>query len=227
MYRLANRQIQIPNGFSFYLPELKWQPAPFQSFDTLVNQVLQKVNGNPVIAEKHRWPRDRAGVESWVDQYNAQVCKNMGWSKYIIDDEPASQSPKTLPPLHRNSRFARLVAGARTLADWLGSGGQPVNQEQAEGRAQVCVTCPRNKPGDLSTFFTEAASRVITSQLERRKELNLATKVDGNLGVCDACGCPLKLKVHVPIEHIVGKMSEETKKDLDPRCWILSEIKPT
>lgn len=223
MHRLKQRAMQIPNGLGFYLPELKWSPAPYSSFDSIVNQVIQKVQSNPAIADRHHWPKDRVGVENWVDRYNAQICANMGWTQYIIDDAPASLSPKSLPPLHRSSRFARLVAGARTLADWLGSGGNPVAVELAENRAGICVTCPENKPGDLSDFFTQAASDVIQTQLEKRKELQLSTKYDSSINVCNACGCPLKLKVHVPLEHILSKMGEGTREALDKRCWILKE----
>lgn len=224
MLRLKNRNLQIPNGMSFYLPELKWSPPKFASFDTIVNMVMQQVQSNPAVADKHKWPRDRAGVELWVDRFNAQICLNMGWKQYVIDDGPAaSDAPKSLPPLHRSSRFARLVAGARTLADWLGSGGQPVAIDLADKRAEICATCPANRPGDLGDFFTKAASEVIQSQLEKRKELQLSTKHDSSLNVCVACGCPLKLKVHVPLSHIAAKMSEETKAELDKRCWILKE----
>jgi len=41
--------------------------------------------------------------------------------------------------------------------------------------------------------------------------------------VCEACLCPMKAKVHVPIHHIKKHMKPEVQAKLDLRCWITKE----
>ena len=85
MLRLKSRQTQIPNGFKFYLPELKWQSSSnYPSFDSVVQQLQSVILANPALAQQHKWPTDRAGVENWVDLYNATMCARMGWTDFII-----------------------------------------------------------------------------------------------------------------------------------------------
>lgn len=106
------------------------------------------------------------------------------------------------------------------LLDWLGSGGKPAEQSLADSRAAICSTCPRNDGGDFTAFFTKPIADKIRTQLEIRGDLQLRTPHDETLTVCSACDCPLKLKVWVPMEHILAHTSEDTKTKLDPRCWI-------
>ena len=75
-----------------------------------------------------------------------------------------------------------------------------------------------------TSSFTIPTSELIRKQLSMRQDMALKTESDEKLGVCNACGCPLKLKVHVPASHIKKHTSEAVKRELDPRCWIPAEI---
>ena len=214
---LKNRQVQIPGGLQFRIPEVGFIAPPYQSFDTLVASVLRVVLANPKLAAKFRWPTDRAGVEVWVDHTNAMVCQQNGWKDYITvfrDLEP----PK-LPPPSGAHPLEALAAGAKSLAEWFGAGGEPVEKELALSRAKVCFNCPQNHPGDWGNWFSRSASELI------RKVCSLGTEYDEELGVCEACQCPTKLKVHVPIPHILNNIPADSKAALDSKCWILSEEK--
>lgn len=145
----------------------------------------------------------------------------MGWKDYIIGDDV----PKTSPRSNQWWAPSRAVAaGAATLSDWLGSGGKPVPQELANGRAETCAGCPKNMPGDWTSFFTLPAADLIRRQLAKRTELSVSTPLDDRINVCSACYCPLKLKVHCPIEHIQARMPDAVKNELAPDCWVLREI---
>lgn len=112
------------------------------------------------------------------------------------------------------------------LVEWLASGAEAVPQEQATGRGQVCAGCSLNEPGDLSNFFTRAASEAIRKALNTRREWKLETALDKKLGVCGACLCPLKLKVHLPIDRILAKILPESLDYIRanaPGCWLLKE----
>jgi hypothetical protein len=109
------------------------------------------------------------------------------------------------------------------LVEWLASGAEAVPQEKANARAAVCAKCPMNEKGDLLRFFTKPVSEAIRHALSLRSEWKLETPDDFRLGVCTACDCPMRLKVHIPIERIREKLKPEIKSRLHPDCWIPKE----
>jgi len=218
MTRLKDRNRQIPNGFRFMQPETGWKSSPFASFDTIVNGLIAHRRANPYHTQKFNWSTDYDGVALEVDAYNAFVCARMGWNDYITADE--TTPPKWVPPPSRPSVLKAAAAGAETLKSWLGDDGKPVDQDEADERAVVCLTCPQNQPAQLGDLFTVAAQAFIHKQLEHKNEMKLATAYDEKLGVCQACLCPLKLKVWTPMQHILAKMPPDVKARLDPGCWI-------
>ncbi len=221
MARLKDRQRQIPGGFKFALPDLNYTSTPFASFDTILNAVWTIIKANPAVSQARGWPQTKADTGDWIDTFNADYCFYNGWKDYI-NGEPDGGPPKSTPP---PSQAARLAAGAKTIAGWLGEGAIPVSAEKAEERAFVCTRCPLNVPGDLSTFFTRAASDLLRHQIAAAREVDLVTIHDHRLGVCSACSCPMRLKVWVPIGNITKNMTDESREALDPKCWISNESK--
>jgi hypothetical protein len=235
MPRLINRQLQIPNGMHFYLPAAKWHSPPGASFNVICDGLERVVQAHPALAAKHGWPRDRLGIENWVDAYNAHVCARMGWDNYIMDESGAgSSTPKASPPHQQETlrslknaaaRARELVAGAKQLGEWMGSKSGPVDKDLALRRAQVCSACPLNLEGDWTKWFTVPAAELIRRQVEQATGLGLTTPADDRLHLCEACHCPLKLKVHVPIDYIAPALTPEVRARLKAGkdCWILSE----
>jgi len=233
MLRLKSRQTQIPNGFKFYLPELKWQSSSnYPSFDSVVQQLQSVILANPALAQQHKWPTDRAGVENWVDLYNATMCARMGWTDFIITDSGPSV-PKSGPQLQNLQSLAAaaarakdLIAGAKSLVEWIDSGADPVSPEHALSRAIICSGCSLNSSGDLTKWFTIPAAELIKRQVERMQVRKLTTPRDDLLNLCTACHCPLKLKVHVPIEWIEKRItiSQVALMKGNPLCWIVKEL---
>jgi hypothetical protein len=233
MPRLKSRTSQIPEGFFYYHPETKWRSTPWASFDSIVNEVIQHRMGNPALAMKHRWSTDRAQVEAEVDAFNANVCAQMGWQQFIVGNEgvppPKMKAPSAaeVSQLSAVATKVRLVwAGIKNLSEWLDAGAPAVEQTRAELRAHVCVNCPLHGQGDFSAWFTKPAAEAIKRQVEKGLEKNLSTSYDSKLGVCNACLCPMRLKVHEPIEIILNHTSPETLDKLRtaPACWIISEM---
>lgn len=228
--RLINRQLQIPGGMVFYLPQVKWQARQGSSFDVIVRDLTRVILANPVLAQKHNWPTDQKGIEDWVDLYNATVCQKMGWEKYITPDSGGSSLPKSQAPQHHLESLRRvagavkqLVAGARSLGEWIESKEAAVPRATAEARAEVCAKCPRNSPGNFTQWFTVPAAELIKRHVEAAQDRSLETALDDQLGICDACKCPMRLKVHVPIDWIRKRMTPEVKAALDTNCWIPKE----
>lgn len=239
--RLKDRRRSIPNGFLYEQKQTGWKnwilhPHTMWDFNALCSEIQKHRRLN----NRFGLPTDLPSIQNEVEAVNAARIAAMPGAadQYLISDalpppNPPSP-PSTFGPLAvAGANLVKMASGVGVLIDWLGSGGVPVDPAVAEARAQVCAVmqrpgqgqpgCPKNGQGGLSRFFTEPAAALITKQLEQRQDLKLSTSVDDKLGICQACGCVNKLKVHVPIDFIKAKMSEQVQRDLDPLCWILKE----
>lgn len=226
MAHLKSRTEHPPYSFRFLQPEAGQTQEFVGSFNHVVEQVMILRQANQFLAERHGWRMDREGVEHEVDQYNTARCIAGGWLNFVMMDDFTPPAPLYVMP-EKKTRQSRNVAVVRNVAsgvgvliDWLGSGGKPVEQSLADSRAAICATCPKNNGGDWISYFTKPIADRIRTQLEIRGDLQLRTPNDEKLTVCSACDCPLKLKVWVPMDHILSHTSEDTKTKLDPRCWI-------
>ena len=229
MPRLKDRNRQIPNGLIFFQPETQWKPTPFSSFDTIVQGLISHRKANPYLVQKHGWSVDPVQVANEVDSFNGLVCQQMGWTDYYVTDDggvPAS-APVPFPqaPQVHQGKLSQLVAGGKTLVKWIANSVEAVPANLAEARARVCISCPLNGKGDWTSFFTVPVSNAIRAALEDRSRMNLTTPYDAQLGVCEGCSCPLKLKIHMPIARILEDMPPESFDSLVPACWIRAEKK--
>jgi hypothetical protein len=233
MPKLLSRQRFVPNGFRYYEPAIKWQAPKNVSFDQVVTGLIRARQANPGLAKIHKWPTDYATVADQVDEFNARVCEANGWTEYITSAGGYS-IPKTMPhdPLkalqslkNAAERAKELVRGAKTLLAFLDSGDKPVSPELAEHRAIICTQCPKNEAGDFTRWFTAPAAELIKRQVEKSQAMSLTTPRDAQLNLCTACHCPLKLKVHVPIQWIAKGLTEQQIVTLKngKDCWIIAE----
>lgn len=241
LMKLKTKDKPIPNGFVFAFAALpNWKPkeASRWSWTALVDEVFHLIQANPAYQRRYQWPKDRGEIEDWVEQFNVAHASAMGWTEYL-EGGPAKGVPFSRPQLNAQvasvgaavadnppawyKQLGQVGVGLKTLGDWLGDEAHPVPTNQSEERARICATCPQNQKGDWRRFFTKPASELIRRQLEERTHLNLKTSVDAELGICAACGCPLRLKSHVPLKYITAHLPAEDKKLLDPKCWILAE----
>lgn len=228
MPRLKSRDRFIPNGFKFRQAETNWPPPGSNilqgaSFDTVVRLVQRHRQGNPFHAKKNNWALDYASIADEIDAYNAAICASMGWNDYILQGgapQPVGPFSRALGSLANSARH--VVVGASTIAEMFGADG-PVGAALANGRATVCVDCPKNFKGDWTRIFTVPAAAAVRKMLETFNGLNLRVQQEDELQVCEACGCPMKLKVWAQLNHILEHMPEADYYSLDPRCWITKE----
>lgn len=124
--------------------------------------------------------------------------------------------------------ITRILSGVPGLLDWYRSGRAAVAPEQSTARAGSCVACPKNSDAPLTEWFTEPVSAALRKEIEKRADYHLQTPYDACLGICTACFCPLKTKVHEPIDLVLKHLTPEVECNLWERCWIIHETnKPT
>jgi hypothetical protein len=226
MASLKNPQLQIPGGFQMWVPELRWAAPKGLSIQQIATGLIAARQANPAITRQRGWSTDLATVMQEVEAYQVQICQAYGWHSYITNDpspppRPFVQASAKTTPLGRGVKNA--VAGVATISEMFGKAG-PVDAALAESRAAVCAKCPLNdKVATWEDFFTVPAANWIRKALGVVKDLELKTSHDGELGVCRACDCPMKLKVWAKLEHILEHIPAESKAALDTGCWIRSE----
>lgn len=131
----------------------------------------------------------------------------------------------TEPGLHTAIDAMRSDAlGAAVLADWLGSGGHPVEKAKADARAQVCESCPLNCEPNWWGRVKSSIAEAIKQHLSAKTALGLQVENEERLHMCRACGCANRLKVWCPLEHIVKHTPSETFQKFPGTCWIKKEI---
>jgi hypothetical protein len=236
MARLRSLTQDPAGGFQVIIPEIGQKKAFVGSYNACKRYVMGVVRGNSFLAKKHGWDRSEEWAGAFVENQNAaRMLAKPEYHHYLImDAEPAPAPVRDIPDGDHSkknagvaggvgSQASQLAVGVSILLDWLGAGGKPVGQSLAEMRAATCAGCPQNGQGDWRKIFTEPIANKIRQQLAMKHEMKLATKADTHLRVCDACACPLQLKVWTPLPHILKYTDAGTKGELDQRCWIIHE----
>jgi len=117
----------------------------------------------------------------------------------------------------------KVLKGIRGPLEWLASGRAPVDAGLSAARAATCLGCRKNGSGPLTQWFTTPCSELIRETLEARHDFKMTTPYDAALGICEACYCPLKTKVHEPIEIALKHLKADERKELWENCWMLKE----
>jgi hypothetical protein len=209
-----------PGGWEFYHPQTAWEaPTPKAStFDQTVNLIIKHRLANPGAVSKHNLATDPVLVGNELENYTRL---RLGMQPMGAGSPPKTIPPRSLPQGVREAVAAssRMVEGVALLIDWL-PGGQTVAPELSAKRAAVCAECPKNSEKEFGSWFTKPVSERLRRMVEARADLKLATPHDEKLGVCGVCLCPMKLKVHVPMDYILGHTKPQTLAELPPHCWI-------
>lgn len=137
----------------------------------------------------------------WEDKVWEQTCLN----------NPAMACREKGKP-ERHTTWQDVEQFGHTVSRFVEGGGVPVPQEEAERRATICASCPKNKPltgvcascGKFAAWLLGIAVKWETTR-------------DNDLFACGVCGCHLRLSVHVPLE---AQQDERfNAEDFPLSCW--------
>lgn len=222
-----------PGGWSFYQPETDWHaPGPLENtFDQQVKNIIAMRQANP----RFHLPTDEAAVAAELEAYTlarwSKTYSKKGMAKFMagqpLSEDKKKESRSTFSGKSRLGGVAAL-AGIRTasLEDWLGYGGVPVDQVEADARAEICAGCDANK-GNWREMLTVPAAAAIKAYLAHRNRMRLSTPFDDQLESCAACHCVLTLKVWQPIQHVRDNTTPEElfrHRKANPDCWVLANM---
>lgn len=231
MIRLKSRTQSCVDGFRYTQKETGWK-------SWLADPVtLWDFNGCCVAIQKHRQANPRFGlstnfaeIQLELDRVNAErMASTPGAESYIINSgsmeggQPAETKkvPEAAPTVAAKARL--LNAGHSLIQEWKREGYDVVPSDESSRRADICSRCPKNGSGGLERYFTLPMSALIKRDMEELQGRKLTTSSDEKLGICEACLCPLKVKVHCALPLIQKHLQPEAKSELWTECWILNQ----
>jgi hypothetical protein len=115
--------------------------------------------------------------------------------------------------------------GVAVLSAWLGSGAPIVFKSTAQSRGDVCTGRLSGNPCSKNVKeyeVTEAISKAIKEQVTLKSKLELRILGEKSLFTCSGCGCPLPLKIWIPVEKL--GLDEDELKNFPDFCWMKKEF---
>jgi len=198
---------------------MNWEmPFPVsQTEGSAVKEIIKVRLKNPAITEKHKLPTNFDAVRDELIKFNA-ARTGMALAPPASFQSPRRSLPQAVEALA--VAVSKTAQGAALLLEWEESGLPPESAETASKRASICVQCPKNGKGELTRWYTVPVAEMLRKRMARVHAMNLTTPQDDQLGVCEACQCPLKLKVWTPMNIIKKRLKPEQEKELWRDCWI-------
>lgn len=181
--------------------------------------LLQHRMKNPAVAQKF-------GLILNADQVKEEIKAFQRKRLNIPEPSLPKSGPRRPLPEVVGAAVAGVKAaasGAALLLEWEESGQPPIREDVAHRRASICAECPVNGLGDYTRWFTVPISEMVRKRIQRLHAMKLSTPYDDRLGTCEACLCPLKLKVWTPMDLVQKHLRPEAKEKLWKSCWILDK----
>lgn len=196
MLTLLDKGTVPPGGFRYLCQETKsWIQAA--SFAELVHA-----------SEKHRAANHLGISDNFREEVEAQLCSHMPAGTCKHEAGVALSGTRRLT-------FQEVVTATKTLGSWFLKGTPKVTQDEAEKRANICLSCPMNQNFDGCTTCAEKDLReAIVDFMGHSK-----TPYDSSLFTCFTCGCTLKAAIWFPLEILKKHMTEEVNALLPAHCW--------
>lgn len=223
---LKTRKGFPPGGWIYFQPETGWR-APFPLADDF-KQTVDKIIAHRSLNPRFNLSTDWETVANQLDNFTcARLKQNEQYCDGVKKNFSRHQG-KSSTSSGKNAGLAvvkALAGGGMILSDWLGEGGVPVPVQQAQARANVCLSCPHNtKGGFLVSKITKPIAMAIHSQLKLKHDMALKLEGEENLQTCNICICNLRLKPWVPTKHLMEHTSEEVLNEFPEECWVKKEL---
>lgn len=195
--KLASRS-QVPPGLFRFRHPISGHEMSRHAWDLLRSDVTAHTTAN-------NYP------EVTDDEIESQMCERMGnkiAAQYCGDGNGLSVNGITLG-------WRDILQGTQAMASFIIAGRPLVDQGEAERRAAICATCPRN------VGFSKPCDG-ICGELQKVVESIVGaggTSLDGKLESCSVCKCHLKSKVWIPLEILRKSDAPEHQGQYPDFCW--------
>jgi hypothetical protein len=150
----------------------------------------------------HREANKLDTTPGWEERFESEICMER---PELGNDRPRVKNGGAKVP-----GWSAILRFTKTMWEWSKS-GKLEKPEESERRAAICAMCPENQYVGGCYGCTGVIRYTAEVLLDR------TTSHDSSLNVCVACGCYLKLKVHVPND--VLDVAEEGSITYPDHCW--------
>lgn len=225
---LISRRTFPPGGYQYFQPQTGWSARPGATFDEVVRELIHHRMANP----RFNLSTDFDTVANELDEFtcirlafNPNYCTHGNAPPFLSVPPPQPQSAghQSENAAAGVKKYARnTAAGIGLYLEWFGT-GKPVNKEEAEKRAALCVQCPKHVKGNFMQRFNQLAATEIMTVFGILNDLELHTSKDSQLALCDPCDCPVKAKVWSPLDIILKHLRPEAKAGLWEKCWMTNQ----
>lgn len=223
---LKSTKVLPPGGWIFEQKESGWKLRSMSPFRDAVQQIMLHRTAN-------KYPRSSA--EDAASDLENYTCQRLGNDpNFCTSDVKKNDHPFQAAATHLRNLAGRAVGslsmlanGESVLRDWVGDGMIPVPLEQAQSRANTCADCIFNQEKVPLAFISGPIAEIIHAQLKKKSEMGVLVNNEDALRNCAICGCVLKLKVHVPLRHILegtpDAMIDKFRQQAN-HCWLVREL---
>lgn len=139
----------------------------------------------------------------WQNRLGNALCENFKLSQCSEFEGP-----------DRKLSVSDMKTFFETMAKWSGIKFATVDQDEADRRAAICSTCPKNVEIHGCSGCFRLLSKIQSLIGNKR------TKEDHMLQGCEVCACSLRAKVWLPIEAMAGTRQDDQFPD---HCWLRSD----
>jgi hypothetical protein len=121
----------------------------------------------------------RTEVENWICEERPEDCTEVDMNI----------------PRKRSLTLSDVLRGSRVMVSFIAHGANPVEREEAENRAKICMLCEFNQ------FFPKPCVGICgeLKELATRISGNQGTQYDKHLQSCSICGCFLQAAIWIPL----------------------------
>jgi len=192
-----------PNGFRFTVPETGYRIENEHTMDGLLRRVRQHYFDNGIVL-----PDDyQARIED-------QMCRQLpaGWCNFSGGGDSNPEIMITAEVIIKAiSSLYEMAVGKLKGEDVF------VSQDEANGRASICVRCYQNKNANFCMGC--GAMQKVTEMVAKVKG-SRTTPFDGKLQNCGMCGCRNEAIVHVKRNILLSGEKSETTEARPDWCWL-------
>jgi hypothetical protein len=185
MLTIVDKQLIPPGEFRYQQPE-----TGFKIQTRSWSQMLQQVHS-------HRVGNLGCDIqEGWQARLEHDYClqNSLDGTQWCSDEK--YYAPDESRPLH----WFDIQRFLFSMIQWVAGGRKLVEQDEAERRAAICATCPKNV--DL---HVACPSCVKLDALIAETKGDRATSLDASLRNCEVCRCHNSTAVFFPLESMSNK----------------------
>ena len=190
-----------PGGWRYFQPETRlW----FSGDEQGVYEMAERI-----VAHRRYANVPRGTIQEVMEDIHNQICERLGPA--FCHQKGGGTFFHIKKDLSQNIDSQTAIAGTKAFIEFLATGRELVDRQEAFRRAEICRSCHLNTHGKGCVSCNGLNKLVKTVLKEERREPGLY--------ICAACGCGLQAKVQVN-EEVIKAADQGRDLTYPAWCWV-------